>query len=762
MKRWHKEERKNYTLIVNEGGENLGIYEGSGVELLEVDGWAFKDLNHNGVLDPYEDWRRTPEERAEDLAGRLSVEEIAGLMCFTAHQVVFDPELTEEQRTFLDLNLRSVLNSGGLVQAEDAPQVRWANALQRYVEGKGHGIPCYIASDPRNGIGVSDWPVNLSLAASFDPGLAREAAMCQSRELRDLGVTCFLAPQVDVGSDPRWYRFSGTFGEDPALSRDLARAFCDGLQSTYDEEGRDLGWGKDSVAAMVKHWTGEGAGEGGREAHLPGGKYAVYPGGGFEALMTPFTEGAFRLEGKTGCVNSVMSSYTIAYTEDGSLGELEGSSFSEYKIKTLLRERFGFAGSVCTDWQVLNEGTAPGPVKGRGWGIEAEKEDQPPEERALKALLIGVDQMGGCSNPQVLLRTYALGCERIGEEDTKALFRASAARLLLGYFRTGLFENPYIDEEACLRDVNNEEKQHRAMEAQLRTIVMLKNEKGTVRPHSRRLKVYLPAFFEAEHLYVDHRNGMLKNPARTYWPILPQVAEKHFDVVTDRVEGTKITRLTAEELEGVDLVLIPAKCPVNVFQQDGRDLEGNFIPQSLQYRPYKADGPHVRRVSLAGDPLPDGGRENRSYYGRSAILANPEVLDQVLELAGTAKKAGIPSVLAMFTGQPLCFHELEPFVDAILVTFSMPSLYGGGSASAEALAIVAAGLHEPTGLLPCQMPRDMDAVEAQLEDIPRDMECYTDSVGHTYDFGFGMDYSGPIRDARTERYSRPPLTEPQG
>ena len=48
--------------------------------VLQHDGLQFKDLNKNGVLDPYEDWRLPPEQRARDLAGRMTLEEKAGTM----------------------------------------------------------------------------------------------------------------------------------------------------------------------------------------------------------------------------------------------------------------------------------------------------------------------------------------------------------------------------------------------------------------------------------------------------------------------------------------------------------------------------------------------------------------------------------------------------------------------------------------------------------------------------------------------------------
>ena len=748
-----------FNIVENEGGKTLAYSPESGVKIIEKDGFAFKDLARTGELLPYEDWRLSDEERAEDLGKRLSVEQVAGLMCFSAHQVQMDRELTDDQKAFLDLNLRSILNSAGLANVPDDKQVAWSNSLQKYVEAKPMGIPCYIASDPRNGQGVADWPGNLSLAATFDPELAFESAKCQSRELRDLGIACFLAPQVDIASDPRWFRDSGTFGEDPALSRDMVSAFCDGLQSTYDEDGNDLGWGKDSVTAMAKHWTGEGASEGGREAHMEGGKYAVYPNNNFEALMIPFVDGAFQLKSKTGMAAAIMSSYSAAYSEDGSLGEVVGSSYSDYKINQLLRKRYGFIGPVCTDWMVLNEGIKEG-RRHQGWGEYIENVDVTAGERAFMAIMAGVDQMGGCSNPQILIDAYNFGCEKVGKETMDKAFAQSAKRLLLGYFMTGLFENPYLDEKASLADVNSEDKQAAALDAQMKAVVMLKNENGALKPRDKRMKVYVPALYEAPHKEMDHVRGIVLSEPKAIYPIAMDVLQKYFDVVTDKVDGGDVTRLTLDELKGIDLVLIPAKEPGNVFAQDGRDEEGNWIPNTRQYRPYTADGPFVRKVSIAGNNLPDGTKENRSYFGHTALTTNEEMLDQILEAADKAKKLGVPSVVAMFSGKPMCFHEFEPQVDGIILTFSSPTIYGGGTASSEALAAIVAGVKEPSALLPLQMPKDMDDVERQAEDTPRDMECYTDSVGHKYDFAYGLNYSGVICDDRVKKYSVPALTEP--
>ena len=150
-----KKTEYNFNVVTNEGGKTLSYCPDSGVKLIEQDGFAFKDLARTGKLLPYDDWRLPADVRADDLAKRLSVEQIAGLMCFSAHQMQMGPELTDAQKAFLDQHLRSVLNSGGLVGVPDEAQVPWANSMQRYVEGKEFGIPCYIASDPAT---ATAWP----------------------------------------------------------------------------------------------------------------------------------------------------------------------------------------------------------------------------------------------------------------------------------------------------------------------------------------------------------------------------------------------------------------------------------------------------------------------------------------------------------------------------------------------------------------------------------------------------------------------------
>ena len=302
-----------YNLVIQKKGQTLGYTPGSGVTILTVDGYAFKDMNRNGSLEPYEDWRLSAEERAADLASRLPIEEIAGMMLYSSHQSVPSgggmfggatyngkpyaqsgaaaSDLSDAQKKFLtEDNLRAVL-----VTTVESPAVAaaWNNNMQALVEGLGHGVPVNTSSDPRHetsataeynyGAGgeISHWPTSLGLAATFDPALVEEFGRIAAEEYRALGIATALSPQIDLATEPRWTRFYGTFGESPELDTDMARAYVDGFQTSTGSDEIAGGWGYKSVNAMVKHWPSGGPEEGGRDAHYNYGKYAVYPGGAF-------------------------------------------------------------------------------------------------------------------------------------------------------------------------------------------------------------------------------------------------------------------------------------------------------------------------------------------------------------------------------------------------------------------------------------------------------------------------------------------------
>ena len=742
--------KEGFNVITQKRGQTLGYTPGSGVNIITDKGYAFKDLNRNGSLDVYEDWRLPAEVRAEDLAQQLTIEEIAGLMLYSSHQSVPSgggmfggatyngkpyaqsgaaaSDLSDAQKKFLkEDNLRAVL-----VTTVESPEVaaRWNNNMQAFVEGLGHGVPSNTSSDPRHettataeynyGAGgtISHWPTTLGLAATFDPALVEEFGQIASEEYRALGIATALSPQIDLATEPRWSRFSGTFGESPELDTDMARAYVDGFQTSTGKDEINGGWGYKSVNAMVKHWPSGGPEEGGRDAHYNYGKYAVYPGSAFETHLKPFTEGAFKLNGGTGMASAVMPYYTISTGIDPS-GKDVGNSYSKYIITDLLRNKYNYNGVVCTDWNITYDNKAIDAFDGKCWGME----ELTVAQRHYECLKAGIDQFGGNNDKGPVLEAYQMWVDEFGKESADKRFRESAVRLVMNSFRTGLFENPYLDPAETAATVGKPEFMQKGYEAQLKSVAMVKNSNNTL-PADGKLKV----FVAKRHIPSTVNFFGVRTEERWEDPVDKALLEKYFVPVD-----------TPEE---ADFALVMINAPTSGTGYDANDVKkgGNgYVPISLQYNDYTAD--HARAVSLAGgDRLEKS--TNRSYKGKSVKTANKGDLQRVID---TKKAMGDkPVVTVVNTGRPLV-PEFEPYSDAILVSFGCQN---------QAILELISGKVEPSALLPMQLPANMKTVEEQYEDVPYDMDCYVDADGNAYDFAFGLNWSGRISDKRTEKYGR--------
>lgn len=732
-------EKDGFIEVTNKNGSTLGYSPSSGVSIITSFGYAFKDLNQNGQVDPYEDWRLSAEDRANDLAGKMSIEQIAGLMLYSAHQSIPSggfrsstyngkpyaesgakpSDLSDDQKRFLtEDNLRHVL----ITSVESAGiAAQWNNNAQAHVEGIGLGIPVNTSSDPRHGSDtyaefnegaggdISMWPGTLGIAASFDPELMKQFGEIASKEYRALGIATALSPQIDLATEPRWSRFDGTMGEDPDLTIDMARAYVDGFQSSVDG-----GWGSESVNAMVKHWPGGGPEEGGRDGHFGYGAYAVYPGKNIEDHIKPFTEGAFKLNGGTEAATAVMPYYTIS---DGE-GEAVGNGFNQYLITELLRGKYGYDGVLCTDWGITGDVQAIDMFQGKSWGVETLSV----EERHYKAIEAGMDQFGGNNDMKPVMAAYNMGVTEHGEDYMRQRFETSAIRLLKNIFRVGLFENPYLDVEETKAIVGNPDFMKAGFEAQLRSAVMLKNQSNTL-PLNQKMKVYIPERFIAS---TTNWFGMT-TPERTEVPFNAEVVSKYFEIVSDP--------------SSADFALVGIESPNGGVGYDRADAVkgGNgYVPINLQYENYTATT--ARAESLAGgSPLEDF--TNRSYKGKTVKSVNSGDMDLV---NNTKKQMGNkPVIVVVKVSKPMIFSEIEKSASAILVHMGIMD---------QALMEIISGAFEPSGLLPFQMPADMLTVEAQYEDVPRDMTPYTDSEGNAYDFAFGLNWSGVINDARVAKY----------
>ncbi len=758
-----------YRVTNPNGGKTLGY---TSLDLIEVeDGgytYAFKDMNKNGKLDPYEDWRLDAQERAEDLAAQLSIEQISGLMLYPIGEPGEGGLVSDGTWTLIDDGyIRFLLSNQG--KKENASI--WNNNIQSHIEETDpFSIPVNISSDPRNTqsggritvyneTDMSGWPGNLGLAATFDPKWTLLHGQIASQEYRAFGIGVGLSPQVDLATEPRWSRYAGTFGEGSILSADLAAAYVHGFQSTWDgigEDAVDLGWGRDSVITMIKHFPGDGAAEGGREAHSNFGKFNVYPGDNMAEHYSVFNA-AFHIEDSlTGGAAAVMPSYSIAIDSNGNaIGDRVGSGYSSYKNQTLLREVLDFDGLICCDWAITFN---------TPWGVE----DLTTIERHWTAIRNGLNMFGGSTAAAMNAQTYDFGAESLGSasmemEEAYAqmdeIYFENGVQCLKITFLNGLFEDPYVENASAEAVLTNMEFKELGFEAQKASVVLVKNAGSVICDNKGAKKtIYIPLTYKAASASGDASIGLVYGDE--------ELLGEYFNVVTDDIRAGASPETYSEadiirrtDFAGVDFALYGTSGPttsgfssakVDTDNSDGT-IDNGYYPISLQFGSYYADPAFVRETPLGLDSSEEvewvaaGGKVGGSrYYGGKTSLSNKQsVID---DLAALRERVGdLPVVLYVQLSNPAVFAEVEPYVDAIVIGFAI---------SQNAAFEIISGNYEPNGLLPCQMPANMQTVEQQFEDVAFDMDCYVDSEGNTYDYAYGLNWSGVINDWRTETYGR--------
>lgn len=475
-------------------------------KILAVDGLQFKDLNKNGTLDKYEDWRLSAEERSKDLLSKMSREEMVGFMLISTTRMKNDwamgPPKSKDPITS-DFNEEDLVTATNIFTRQALPEpmtsaagttkgvrdfhlrhfilranvssrmiAEWANKLQALCENDGLGIPAIVASNPRNhitkdaalGLSVgktafSTWPGELGLSAMNDLKLVREFADIARQEWAAVGLRKGYMYMADLSTEPRWQRIEGTFGENAEWAGKLINEIILGFQGTKLNPS--------SVALTIKHFPGGGAGVGGQDPHFHWGKNEHFPGGMFENNLIPFKAAI-----KAG-TSAIMPYYSIPLNTKY---EQVAYAYNKEVIHDLLRTKLGFRGIINSD---------TGPIDMMPWGVETLSLT----ERYKKALEAGVNLFSGTADPGKLLETVKTGMV------DRSLIENSVLRLLKEKFELGIFENPYVDEDAAEKIAGSVAFQQKADLALRKSIVLLRNETKTL-PIKPKTKVYFESYFQ--------------------------------------------------------------------------------------------------------------------------------------------------------------------------------------------------------------------------------------------------------------------------
>ncbi|CAH0996491.1 Beta-hexosaminidase [Emticicia aquatica] len=477
------------------------------VKTLKINGLEFKDLNKNGKLDKYEDWRLPQEVRVKDLISQMTLEEKIGFMIISTTRMggdlIFQQNAprTEITSSFNEEDLIQpnnmftrkplpvpMMSSAGTTKGVMTYNLRhfilrantnakimadWSNNLQALCETSRLGIPAIVASNPRNHVTVdasvglsvgttvfSKWPGELGMAAMRDLKLTREFAEIAAKEWASVGLRKGYMYMADLSTEPRWQRIEGTFGEDADLASSMIREIVLGFQGTK--------LNKNSVAMTTKHFPGGGPQVGGQDSHFDWGKNAHYPGGMFDYHVKPF------IAAINAGTSSIMPYYSAP--KDKNMEEV-GFSYNKAIIQDLLRKKLGFKGIINSD---------TGPIDMMPWGVE----NLTIVQRYQKALDAGVDIFSGGADPALLLETVKTGLV------SETRINESIARLLKEKFDLGLFENPYVDADAATKIVGNAEFQKKADLALRKSIVLLRNDEKLL-PISKKTKVYFETYKES-------------------------------------------------------------------------------------------------------------------------------------------------------------------------------------------------------------------------------------------------------------------------
>ena len=742
----------------NVNGPDIGV---TTCGVIVKDGLYFKDLDNSGELAPYKDWRLSPEQLAEDMVKHLRLDQQAGLVLNTLFNSPVVPTRAEATNAEGKLELGKIYkhhNPGekpmpgplpgmtvsiddshvlekhiaagvyrGDMRCEAGMVALYHNAGTQMLEYEackgGVAIPYSLHTNPIN-IGYPDsLGIGAAVIGDGNTDMVYEMAQTDRKMMKAEGLNIMYGPQVDVTSDPRWPRTSGTYGERPDVTSDIAEALVKGYQDG------DNGLNEGSVVLTIKHFPGDAPSENGFEPHVPIGQWRIYrtPGSMEKYHLPPFQR-AFDHK-----VSSIMPDYSRIATDGRAVpqtyrGEVTSteevpSAYSKELITDLARNKMGFDGYVNSDSGITTV---------QIYGVENLTEP----ERYAKAISAGTDVIGGNTDPENIVKAVEDGLLPKADLD-----RASYNRLL-SLFRTKRVDNPYLDPDKAdqARVDNFDGAKKKAYEANQKAVVLVKNHEKLL-PLAKSQKVCIVTFKGVDSGFAQMAQAMGAGLGNT-----------------DEDAALRKTLTEAFEKKGYTVVATPEEADVLY-------LHVWPISNGLVFNQY------AMPVIEMGEIVTDERERNKSQKktGNKVTVVTLKDVEKIKELADAIHARGGKVVGTCVVCNPWLLDKLEPYCDALTIQYTVSAVALNNALNAQVDVI--SGDFAPTGKLSLTMVSDpaviaiteqeIDGVVREICASPNDVPgydkdqyidpailanvkggsyAYCDADGNYYRSGFGLNY----------------------
>ena len=633
---------------------------------------------------PYLDPTLSAAERADDLLGRLTLAEKAGQL--TQYFYFGTGELPDEatlaalpeearQAAQQPAMVEAALEAGATGSLLFVKDAALANKLQRKaLAGSRLGIPVIFGFDVIHGLRTI-LPAPIALAASWSPETISAGQTVAAREARSVGISWTFAPMVDIARDPRWGRIIEGAGEDPVLGAAVAAAQVRGFQAALDAG--------EGVIAGPKHFAGYGAARGGRDYEDSDISDAEL----HNVYLPPF-----RAAVEAGAGN-IMSAYM----------DLNGvpASGNRWLLTDILRDDFGFDGWVVSDANAV-----------RSLATQHFAADL--TDAGARALNAGLDMEMCIADPAYAHLTEAVEAGLVDEATVDEAVR----RVLLAKFRLGLFENPFVDEDAAASVLTDPAHRDVARTAAEKTLVLLKNDGLLPLAGQRSIAVI----------------GQLADSPRD--TLGPWVFDHDADETVTILAGVK-----ARAGEGVSVGYAPGvRPPERLFASMFDDMD-HALPVVPPDFDDDAELAHAVELAAGAEVALVVVGQAQNMIGEKASTSTLELPGRQLELLQKVVATGTPTAVAVMSGRPLDLRWAAENVPAILQVW-YPGTRGG-----DAVAAALFGDVVPGGKLPFTWVRTVGQVPMiynhyrTFQPEEADKRYWDEASTPLFPFGHGLSYA---------------------